>query len=75
MQCANFLPVGCAYSILWCSKRAVNIKPAYTRSTMGWAMIHRLMAVYITMRTSMGYWLLRAALWSFIVRRAITWAR
>ena len=42
---------------------------------MGWATIYRLTAVYVTIRASIGYWLLNAARWSSIVRRAITCAR
>ena len=44
-------------------------------ATMGWAIIHRLTTVYITINVSMGYWLCVAAPWSSKMRAAARWDR
>ena len=42
---------------------------------MGWAIIHRLTTVYITISNIMGYWLLMAMARSWKVRIATKWAK
>ena len=49
--------------------------PLMAYCTIGCAMIHRLITVYITISASMGYWLLNARAWSAKVLMATRCAR